>query len=301
VERSKRSSLWTSVEAQLSIRDPDVDPGSDVRGRPAGLFPRPRVKLTSITPGNVIQIAALLVVGIGGLKLLRLSNGDAQLASGILEQSGYTAPVAHILISLVPGAALLAVPMMLSYHDASRVAAVLPNETPAAHHSWLFAALLSILFILFVFAPWYYFPIAVAVILAHLILLRRWRKGRSSQEQPSRLARVSQIRAQLLFMVVVLVGMLTLTQITADSPWKPSELVYTTDGSVFHGVVLRHDERWLVVLVNEPRYLEYLPITSVEHRETCRPAGHSATLLQLWRQDGFPGGAACDSQGTPPA
>ncbi|MBG6063898.1 hypothetical protein [Micromonospora ureilytica] len=263
--------------------------GTTGAAEPALPIPKPRPTVTpasiSFEPigiSGVAQAAVALAVSLGVLRLLGVAGGDGRLAVSILRESGYTAPIAAILIDTFPSAVLYSMLYLIEYRGMTKEISRASGDPVSQAFNWSHIALIGLGLLLFNFSVWYFFLASIAVFAVYSYADRRGRKrarktGKRLNIPQYRAVRNSHVWLMLASSLIPSI----ISQVSSTTPWQSTELVRTSDGKQIVGVVLRVDERWSALLTQNPRTIEYIKTSSVESRQTCKPKGDSRNLAQF--------------------
>jgi hypothetical protein len=259
-----------------------------------------RLALEPIGLGHAVQLALILSIGLGVLRLLRVAQGDSQLAVSLLVESGYIAPVASIFIVMFPGALLVILLYSVDYQGVLSEARWATGRNASHGATWLPLVQIWLGLLLSFLVPWWVFGTGVILVVAYgLITRRRAKRARSTATKVPVDEYVRMGRVRILTWFTAGIVPLALMLSTSTDAWKTPEVVTMKDGSQHHGMVLRRADEWLVILVEKPRYIEYLTVGDVVRREMCRPEGDERTIYDLIARARNPvGGRECRRERT---
>jgi hypothetical protein len=248
-------------------------------------------KVEPLSVGQLVQIGASAAVGLAVVRLLRVAEGDPRLAVAILQESGYIGPIVGIFIGLVPFMALY----FLMYFVEYRMALGEAGRAKPFSFGPIVVILWGSLFFLN-FATWYYAILGGTLVVLYSLADKGVRKRARAPE--SKAKRVTpeeylQIRRRGMLIAASAVALpLVFNAVISNQSWRPSEVV-TASTTSYQGMVLRQDDKWLTILVDKNRHLEYIPIAEVTSRQMCKSQGQGPTLFQLLDKSSRPGGINC--------
>lgn len=219
-----------------------------------GLWPR--------TFGQFVQVGIGLAAVIASVRLTAIAEGSPQLAGAILASSGYFAPLASLLFSLIPVFVFLAALNLWEYWRFARRAGVSNVAT-----RWAPVVIgLAWLVLLFI-APWVFavgLPAAILVtyVLSRLLFGRHWGDEQESRYRPNPLREIVTNALIVVFTLLLLV-------LSDSRPWLPKEVLETQDES-YVGYLLNIDSGWATILVDDPRYLQFVREEQLVSRTQCQ-------------------------------
>ena len=228
-----------------------------------------------LTLSHLLQISAGLAGTLALLRLAAVAEGDPQLATAMLQATGYVAPFIQMALSFVPILVILIAAYAIHYR---RIAKRAGRNDLLARYAWL-VVIWAFILLAFV-TPWIVLLIGAIVVTAVMVPAyfldwRRKKRGESVTDEDFGRS----VRRQLTTIVIVVVSLTVLGSIANARPWLPEEKVTFADG-VVNGYVLNVGTPWTTILVDNPRYLKYVKTIAVTSREVCNPTWNK-TLIQL--------------------
>lgn len=229
-----------------------------------GMWPR--------TFSQFIQVGFGLAVIVASIRLTAIAEGNPQLAGAILASSGYIAPLASLLFSLVPFLLFFTALYLWEYWRFARRAGVSNWVTRWA----MFAISLMWLALLYI-GPW---VVAVGLVgsmavfwaLSWLLHGKHWKDGGSSPYRANPAREVATTAFLVVFSVLLLM-------FSDSKPWLPKEVIETESGS-YVGYLLNVDAGWATILVDDPRYLRFVKQEELVSRTQCQ-IEQSATAMDF--------------------
>ncbi|MDG6109650.1 hypothetical protein Daura_48740 [Dactylosporangium aurantiacum] len=247
-----------------------------------------RVELEPLGFSHAAQLLIVAAVTLAMLKLVRVAHGDGNLAISILQASGYIPPIASILLAQFPWILIYGTVHLVEYRLARQEAGLGKAFTP-----FLWAAMITAFSVLLNFAPWYAVVLGPITVVSYAYANKYWQQAarRTGRQVPpqeymrTRRRNIASAAALTLFPFVLL-------QVISDDPWAPDEMISTSTAQ-YHGIVVGQDDDSLIVLLQDGRYLKYVPKDQIESREMCKSRNATKTVATAIGRQKSNGGVNC--------
>lgn len=239
--------------------------------------------LWPLSTTHIAQLGIVMAAILAAARMTAISNGDPQLAGSILAATGYVGPLANLLFAMVPLGLLVLAFAIWEYRQVARRADVRNWIT-----RWSLVIIVDIFIALAFVAPW----MVSLGLLAYVVVMgtldwalfgRHWGDPQPAAHAPARRT------VEVVWSVAL---MLTLILMSGREPWIQKELV-TTETAETTGYVLSVDDIWTTVLVDAPRYLEYVKSDSVLNRTACESTV-TRTLVEVLSRTEFDRAPGCE-------